>query len=414
MNNTVAFLILLTLTASVGAVSNSAPTTASPVSSARPKSQATQVPTDATRQAKVDTLLKVSGMATQLDMLSDEMVVELAGPAAQDSKVSAAKVQMEALARKAFPAGRFSQVAREILLKHYDAAGYDRYIAISNEPQTKRLTEMESAQIKPEALTAYLKGLQANPMAISRVKLIEAIDQAGHASQHRIELVTSLGEAIAMASLGACPTKSQVAQVKDGLAKVKEPIRKQSEEAVRIALAYTYRNASDADLEYLLKASRDGIHQKINTLVWDAIQHEMKSGFAMIAETVRTTASNADRQKTVFAQRSCDGKSLLPPPGYAKSAASATMQTPSISAADEQSKTVVEAKQAQTIPPARDKTASVALTDASVKGVTTPTVARDHVSETAKPRRNRSNADARECLKLEDIKKVMACAEKYR
>lgn len=406
---------LLALAAASPAFSATALATG-PVPSTRSIGQATTTPADAARQAKVDTLLKVSGISAQLDILSDEMVTALAGPAAQDSKVSDAKVQMEALARKAFPAERFTQVARESLLKHYDATVYDRYIARMNEPLARRFTEMESFQIKPGPLSEYLKGLQVNPMAASRMKLIEAIDEEGHTSLHRVELVTSIAETMAIASLGACPTKGQIAQVKDGLAKMKDPIKKQHEGYARITLAYTYRSATDTELAYLLKAMHEGMHQSVNKWVWDAIEHEMKAGFAVVADAVRAMAVASSRQQTVFAQRSCEGKSLLPPPGYAKSIVPRTMRAPSLPTLADQPKAASEglARQALAAPPTKVTVVAVAPADSSVQATATPAVVRDQAPKPVKLWRSRANVDARECLEYEDMKKVMACAERFR
>lgn len=409
MNNTLALLVLLTLTASAGAASNSAPTAPSPESSAGLKSRTTQVPTDASRQAKVDTLLTVSGIAAQLDMLTNEMVAQFAGPPAQDSKVSDAKVKMEALAKKAFPAGRLIQVARENLLTHYDATIYDRYIAAMNEPLAKRFTAMEAVQIKPGALNEYLKELQANPMVTSRIKLIEAIDEAGHTSQQRIELVTSIAETMAVASLGACPSKEQVAQVKSEMSKMRDPIRQQHQANARITLAYIYRSATDAELASLLKIMREGGHQNVSKWVWDATQREMKAGFAVMAEAVSAIAAAANKQKTVFAQRSCDGKSLLPAPGYAKSpfSSAAVAGSPKVTGEG-------LARQAQATSPAKEKVVAVARADLSVKETATSAVEVEQAPKATKPWRRRANMDARECLEYEDMKKVMACAERFR
>lgn len=409
MNNTLALLVLLTLTASAGAASNSASAAPSPESSAGSKSQATQVPTDTSRQAKVDTLLAASGIAAQLDMLSNEMVTEFAGPPAQDGKVSGAKVKMEALARKAFPAGRLTQVARENLLTHYDAAIYDRYIAAMNEPLVKRFTAMEAVQIKPVALNEYLKGLQANPMAASRIKLIEAVDEAGHTSQHRIEMVTSIAEAMAVASLGACPSKEQVAQVKSEMSKMRDPIRQQHQANARIMLAYIYRSATDAELASLLKIMREGGHQNVSKWVWDATQREMKAGFAVMAEAVSAMAAAANKQKTVFAQRSCDGKSLLPTPGYAKSPFSSTAVAGSPKVTGERLD-----RQVQAASLAKEKVVAVAPANLSLKATAMPAVEGRQASNSAKSLRSRANLDARECLGYEDMKKIMACAERFR
>jgi len=367
------------------------------------------VPTDATRQAKVDTLLKVSGIAAQLDMLSDEMVTQFAGPPAQDSKVSDAKVKMEALTRKAFPAGRLTQMARENLLTHYDAAIYDRYISAMNEPLAKRFTAMEAVQIKPGALDEYLKVLQTNPMMASRIKLIEAIDEAGHTSQQRIELVTNIAETMALASLGACPSKEQVAQVKSEISKMRDPIRQQHQANARVTLAYTYRSATDAELASLLKIMREGSQQNVNKWVWDATHREMKAGFAVMAEAVSAMAAAAKKRKTVFAQRSCDGKSLLPTPGYAKS----PFLSPAVAVSPKMTGERL-ARQAQAASPAKEKVVAVARTDSSVKETATSAVEVEQVPKATNPGRSRANMDARECLEYEDMKKVMACAGRFR
>lgn len=376
----------------------------------------TSTPTAAAREAKVDTLLTISGITAQLDILSNEMVAQFAGPPAQDSKVSDAKVKMEALARKAFPAGRLNQVARESLLLQFDSAVYDYYIAVMNEPLSKRFTAMEAAQIKPGALDEYLKSLQSNPMPASRRQLIEAIDEASHSSQYRIDLTTSIAETMAIASLGTCPTKEQVMLVKNEVSKVKDTITQQSQVNTRITLAYIYRSATDLELASLLKIMRERGHQSVNKWVMDATKRELKAGFAVMAEAVSAMAAAANKQKSVFARRSCDGKSLLPPPGYARSTVSPTVRAPSSLAATEQAKTAVEglAKQAKAASPAKVRVIGVAPAESSFKEASTPVVDVEQASKVAKLRRSRTSMDARECLQYEDIKKVMVCAERFR
>lgn len=399
MNIKLVFLALLALIASSAAIS--APTQA-----------------DSSRHAKVETLLKVSGISAQLDRLSDGLVAEIAGLSGRGNSAGDERGEMEALARKAFQPGRFAQAAKQSLLKHYDAAAYDRYIALMSDPLAVRFTDMEGLPINGEAFGSYMKELQVKPFAVDRVKLIEAIDEASRTSEFRINIISTIAETVSIASLGACPTKERVAEINGVLSKAKESIKQQGEASSRIALAYTYRNATDAELASYLKTMREGAVQSVNKRVRDAALVEMKSGFVVVGNALREMATSASKQQTVFAQRSCDGKSLLPPPGYAKSSTPQAMNSPSepriVSTTTASPPPPPQAPRANpsTVPPA----AAVATESRNGDAVLTTTSAAKNVPghKAATHLRSQIYMDARECLKYEDNKTIMACTERYR
>jgi hypothetical protein len=392
MNIKLVFLALLALSASSAA--NSA-----------------QTQTDTSQSAKVETLLKVSGISAQLGRLSDGLVAEIVGLSGRGNSASDERGEMGALARKAFQPGRFTQAAKQSLLKHYDASAYDRYIALMSDPLVVRFTDMEGLPINGEAFSSYMKELQAKPFAVDRIKLIEAIDEASRTSEFRIKIITTIAETVSIASLGACPTKERVAEIKGALSKAKDSIKQQGEASSRIALAYTYRNATEAELTSYLKTMREGAVQSVNKRVGDAALVEMKSGFVVVGDALRAMATTASKQQTVFAQRSCDGKSLLPPPGYAKSTMTQTMSTP-----PEPPPAPITPPAPQTKMPTTPPAAPIAAESPNREVVPTTTSAAKDVPghKTAMPQRSQINIDARECLRHEDNKTVMACTERYR
>lgn len=303
---------------------------------------------------QIEEILVVSGIDRTLQRLPEQMLssVRQAGQQDKSGVLNAADLrEMERLTQESFTAQGFRQRVTARLKKHYDARRFQEFLTDSNSPLAKRMNELEKQQPNAEEIAAFVKSLGAKPPAPERVKLIERIDAASRASELALEALFASVKGMMRGFSGADAGK--LAEVDKAIEKQRAAAEGNIRNAIRLSLAYTYRDVSDADL-----AEYARLHEKDSTKfflghVSDAMVEEIRDG----AE--RFGAGLEKIVKAKVAERMVAGK-----PG--KSKASATAGAGS----------TVERKDA--------------------------------------PAHSRAQEDARECLRFEENRQVMGCAERYR
>lgn len=232
---------------------------------------------DADKQ--IEDILAVSGLGHTLQRLPEQLLasVRQAGQQDRSGKLRKADLQeMERLTREAYTAQGFRLRVTAQLKNNYDAKRYQEFLADSASPLAKRMNELEKLEPGQAELLAYMKALASKPLPPERLKLIERIDAASRASELALEAMFSSAKGMMRGFAGA--DAKQLAQIDKEIEQQRAAAADSVRNAVRLSLAYTYREAGDAEL-----AEYARLHEKDSTkfflgLVFDALIEEIRAG----------------------------------------------------------------------------------------------------------------------------------------
>jgi hypothetical protein len=303
---------------------------------------------------QIEDILAVSGLGHTLQRLPEQLLasVRQAGEQDRSGKLRKADLQeMERLTREAYTAQGFRLRVTTQLKKQYDARRFQEFLDDSATPLAKRMSELEKQEPGQAEMLAYMKALAAKPLPPERVRLIERIDAASRASELALEAMFSSVKGMMRGFAGA--DAKQLAEIDKAIEQQRTAAAGNVRNAVRLSLAYTYRDVGDADL-----AEYARLHEKDSTkyflgLVFDALIEEIRAG----AE--RFGAGLEKLFKARFEE--------------------------------------------QLAAKAKGKPAPKAAAKAEAPAAAAP-----------RGDRSRMHEDARECLRFEANRQVMGCAERYR
>lgn len=233
-------------------------------------------------------IMVVSGLKRTLDQLPEQI---LAGfkDAGKQGKVSSAEMrEMEKIAMASFSAQGFNQQAVAHLKKNFDQKRFQAHLDDISTPLAKRMTALEAKQATPEELGAFARSLAAKPLSAERVSLIRKLDAAGRANALGAEVVFSSMKGMMRVFSGASP--KQVAAADRAMARQRPAVEENIRNAVQVAMAYAYKDVSDADL-----AEYTRIYEKENNkwmlgLVYAAITEEFQNASALMGERLEKLA----------------------------------------------------------------------------------------------------------------------------
>jgi hypothetical protein len=244
-----------------------------------PKAVAKPAPPAVNQDKLIEEILVVSGLDGTLQRLPEKMLssVRQSGQQDKSGKLTAADLrEMERLTQEAFSTQGFRQRVTARLKKNFDAKRYQEFLADSATPLAKRMTELEKQEPKPEELVAYMKGLAARPLAPERMRLVERIDTAGRASELAQEAMFSTIKGM-MRGFAGSDTK-QLSEVEKLIEKQRAAAAENIRNAVRLSLAYTYRDVSDADLAEYAKLHEKDSTRFMLSQVYEAMIEEIRDG----------------------------------------------------------------------------------------------------------------------------------------
>lgn len=228
---------------------------------------------------QIEDILAVSGLGHTLQRLPEQLLasVRQAGEQDRSGKLRKADLQeMERLTREAYTAQGFRLRVTAQLKQHYDARRFGEFLDDSATPLAKRMSELEKQEPGQAELLAYMKALAAKPLPPERVKLIERIDAASRASELALEAMFTSVKGMMRGFAGA--DAKQLAEIDKAIEQQRNAAAGNVRNAVRLSLAYTYHDASDADLAEYVR-----LHEKDSTkfflgLVFDALIAEIRAG----------------------------------------------------------------------------------------------------------------------------------------
>ena len=164
------------------------------------------------------------------------------------------------------------------------------------------MTELEAKKPVPSELAAYLAKIAIQPLPAARLALINSLDESSRTSELATKLATSTIHTIMQAALGNCP--KMLAEMDKNFAAQHDEFQEDIRNSVRAAMAYTYRDVSDADLQKYVDQHNDADMRWFFDLLFKAINEEFRINAERMGIGIQEMLKN--KPNTRFSHDQCD------------------------------------------------------------------------------------------------------------
>jgi hypothetical protein len=291
-----------------------APSKPQPVTAAKPPGAGkAAAPADAgpARDKLIQDLLVASGLKQQLNQLPQKLMTGVRQSAKQQRKASPAVLKaIEDAVTESFPAQAFFDRVSAGLRKDFDEKRLQALLKDYSTPTAKRMVELEQAAAPPDEFARFARSAAATRPAPQRASLIKRIDAASRASDLAVDIALAAMKGVASGIAGEGAEKAAAVD------KAVEKQRASTTDAIRNAtllnLAFSYRNASDADLEEYAKFYEAENSKWLSGIVYSSLLEESQVASARAGERIgalagkpASTVAPPARSKAGADARSC-------------------------------------------------------------------------------------------------------------
>ena len=278
----------------------------------KPVAPKPQSPTDiAKAQDKlIEDVQAATGLTQQLAQLPQRMVAGVSQAGKQQKKASAATVQsiQEAMAQS-FTANGFQTRVSAGLKKNFDQKRMQALLKAFSAPGAKTMVDMERAAQPPQDLAKFAHSVTATKP--EREALVKRIDAATKASDLAVETAFVSMKALSAGIAGEGTPKA--AAMDKTIEKQRDAETQNIRDATLLGLAYSYKDASDADLQKFAALYETEDAKWFYGLVYAALVEEVKSASAQAGERIAALKSKpaAGTAKRIVSKSHADARSCL-------------------------------------------------------------------------------------------------------
>jgi len=333
-------------------------------------------PAASTMDKLIGEALASSGFTTYLQRLPEQIQTGFREGLKRRPPAGQNIAEVEKALGAAFSTAKFEKRVQTQLKKNFDQVKLEALVKDTKSPAVQRIVELEKMPPAADQMVAFAKALQSNPLPEERLTLLKRLESATGAGELSTEIM--------LASLKAMVQGAAGDKAPDGAAldKVIETQRTAAAEPMRnaaiINFAYTYRQASDADLGEYVK-------------FYESEHGKWFTGQAHTALLDEFRSASGDLGKRL-AEMAKDGIPSI------KTASAGDRAAPTAAPGSAPAKAASAAPAAAQVPTAEPPAAPTQLTAAR--------------QAPAKP--SRRGEDARNCLDQGVNEAVIKCAEAYR
>ena len=219
------------------------------VTAAKPAAKA-PAPVDpaVARDKLIGEVLVASGLKQQLEQLPQRLAAGVRQSGTQGKKIAPATLTaIEDAVTKAFAAEGFQDQVSADLKKNFDQKRLQALLTDLSSPTAKTMIALERASPAAEDLAKFARSPAAMRPAPQRAALIQRLDAATRASDLAVETAFISMKAVATGIVGGDARKS--AAIDKTIEKQRAASTKKIRDATRLNLAFSFREASDAELE---------------------------------------------------------------------------------------------------------------------------------------------------------------------
>ena len=259
--------------------------------------------TGAARDKLIEDLLVASGLKQQLDQLPRELAAGVKQSGKPKSKASPAVLKsIENAVTESFTAQGFHDRVSAGLKKNFDAKRMQALLKDFSAPATKRMIDLEQLAPPPAEFAQFARGAAAARTSPQRTGLIKRIDAATRASDLAVDVALSSMKAVALGAAGGGADKP--AAVDKAIEKQRASATDNIRNATLLNLAFSYRSASDAELEEYAKFCEAENSKWFYGIVYSSVLDEVRSASAQAGERIAALASKpAPRERATPHER---------------------------------------------------------------------------------------------------------------
>ena len=212
-----------------------------------PAKAAAPADTGQARDKLIEEVLVATGLKQQLNQLPARLVAGVRQSDRQQTQASAATVKaIEDAVAKSFTADGFKGQVSADLIDNFDQKRMQVLLKDFSTPAAKSMTERERASPSPEALAQFARSPAATKPSPQRAGLIKRIDAATRASDLAVETAFVSMKELSLGIAGANARKA--AAIEKSIENQRAAATKKIRDATLLNLAFSFRDASDADL----------------------------------------------------------------------------------------------------------------------------------------------------------------------
>lgn len=290
-----------------------APSKPQPVIAAKPPAAATAAaPADAgpAPDKLIEDALLASGLKRQLDQLPQQLIAGVRQSGTQRASPALVKAIENAVA-ESFTAQGFHDRVSADLKKNFDQKRLQALLKDFSTPAAKRMIELEQVAPSPEEFARFARSPAATRPSSQRASLIKRIDAATRASDLAVDVAFSSMKAVASGIVGEGAGKA--AAVDKAIEKQRAVATQKIRAATLLNLAFSFRDASDADLEAYATIYEAENSKWFTDIVYASLLEEVKSASAKAGERIGSLASKpaAPAAKPARSKAGADARTCL-------------------------------------------------------------------------------------------------------
>jgi hypothetical protein len=279
---------------------------------AAPAKGATPADTGQARDKLIDEVLVASGLKQKLNQLPQSLLAGVKQSTKQHTKAPPATIKaIEDAVAKSFTAEGFQTQVSADLKKNFDQKRLQALLQDFSTPAGKSMVELERTAPSPEELAQFARSAAATRPSPERAGLIKRIDAATRASDLAVDVAFVSMKALSLGIVGKGTPKA--AAIDKTIEKQRASATKKIRDATLLNLAFSFRNASDADL-----AKYAGIDETENSkwfygLVYASLLEEVQNASTEAGERIGELATKpaATAAKPAQSKSGADARTCL-------------------------------------------------------------------------------------------------------
>jgi len=264
------------------------------------------------RDKLIEDVLAASGLKQQLDQLPQRLASGVRQSGKQGTKASPAMLKsIEDAVAKSFTAERFQDQVSADLKKNFDQKRLQALLKDFSTPEAKSRIELERASPSAEDLAQFARSPAAKRPTPQRAGLIKRIDAATRASDLAVETAFASMKALALGIVGENAGKT--AAIDKSIEKQRAAATRRIRDATLLNLAYSYKDASDADLEKYAGFYEAENSKWFSDLVYGSLLEQVKRASVEAGESIGKLAVKPARAapKVAGSRASADARTCL-------------------------------------------------------------------------------------------------------
>jgi hypothetical protein len=290
-----------------------APAAGAPAGPAAPAAPPPAASTPASAPANpdqlVDEVIVATGLAEQLNTMSTQIVTGITqGFASQPQASRALSEEVGRIAAQSYTPDGFQQRVRDALKARYDEKHLSAMLATASTPVAKKMTKLELAQPSESELAAYAQSLVRNPLPAQRQALLEQLIEVNNTVGVGTEIALASMRALAMSASGGDPRHA--AEIDRTLESRRPALAANIRKGALVPMAYTYRDASDAELTDYVKLYQSEHGKWFTAVVSAAMVDEVKTASGQFGDKIVALARSRQPAGSAMAragERAADG-----------------------------------------------------------------------------------------------------------